>query len=421
MSISRSSVDVNTLVDNARKCLIDAQLICQDANKRISLVQEKLSRWQQDINKLYFLLDCLENQYKFLSHEILDISIGKKLIREEWSDAVLNQLINNMKYWQNIITSEINTLNSTENKFARKNSNNEKMLGDFITMENGNILNKKLKEIPIIQKQIENIRAQYTHLKRKVVEQNFDKKLKDIRKEININFDSDNDAKNYLLMITYPDQMKLSVQELAEYITSLVNHFEKCKVLRDNKLEEEDFNELLKVIKNDDLELDSILELLMKTVEDSGDVLKEANYILEEKTILKNQLHSELAKLIGEFQKHHESLLIFKNISEIITIFKKSCLGDINITKQLIHFYKNFENSYQNLNEEVERRKRVTEKMKTVLKNCENELTRLNEEDRMYRKEFILKNGDFLPENILPGQIDDLSPLFTLNYTIRDE
>lgn len=36
------------------------------------------------------------------------------------------------------------------------------------------------------------------------------------------------------------------------------------------------------------------------------------------------------------------------------------------------------------------------------------------------RTHFLSENGAFLPETIWPGEIDDLSPLYALDYHIKE-
>ena len=113
-------------------------------------------------------------------------------------------------------------------------------------------------------------------------------------------------------------------------------------------------------------------------------------------------------------------MLIFNDISTLINTFRNACVLDISNTKELCHFYQQFEFSYQNLLHEIDRRKTVATEMATVIKSCQNRLNQLNEDDQKCRSEFLQQNGDFLPENIWPGKIDDFSPLFSLEYTVKD-
>lgn len=411
---------LNELTDNARKVLIESQLVCEETNKKISEFQSGLSNWEQDVSKLYFLNDCLENQYKLLTCEILDVGIDKSLIQKEWSDETLQALVSEMKYWQNVIAQEVTKLNETPHVLGGAQNNvEEKVLGDFIPIENKDILLKKLKDFPIIRIQIENIKLQYRNLRKKILEFGFLERIDNIRTELDTKLDSA-DPDVYMLTVEYPQTLKLKVENLADFITSLTSHYEKCQLLKGDKLDEQDFDELLTVIKGDDKNLNEVYLNLNQTVEESSDILRTSNILLTDKLNFKNEIHSEVTKLINEFKKHNESLLIFKNISDIITVFKNSCNESIEVVKQLVQFYKDFEKSYKNLIKEVDRRKLVSQNMKQIILNCENDLRKLNEEDQIERQVFLQNNGQFLPENIFPGNMDERGPMFTLQYTLND-
>lgn len=69
---------------------------------------------------------------------------------------------------------------------------------------------------------------------------------------------------------------------------------------------------------------------------------------------------------------------------------------------------------------EAKRRKEVANKMRTILEDCEIQLQDLNAQDQKERQNFIADNGNYLPETIWPGKIDDFSSLYTFEYNVKD-
>ena len=113
---------------------------------------------------------------------------------------------------------------------------------------------------------------------------------------------------------------------------------------------------------------------MQKAVRDVTSFANEVNAILDEKEDDKLEMRAAVLKLLTELRKHEEYISVFEGISTLIQKYKESCLDDIRQTRELLDFYSNFENSYQNLLLEVERRREVAEKMSQILKNCENQL-----------------------------------------------
>ncbi|CAR26601.1 hypothetical protein ZYGR_0H04190 [Zygosaccharomyces rouxii] len=408
-------------VSNARNFLVEAQVLCEEASMRIVGAKGELSKWQQDVSKLRFMISCLKSQGDFLYKNVLKVGIGENLIKTEWSQVMLVDLIKTMKYWQDQISARVAQLNNINNVLVSGNDTNDDQLnlGDFIPKENTHILDERLKEIPIIKQQIENITSQYHNMTKKVGEQLIFTRIKTVEATFNKNLGSES-LENKTLSIELPEEMDNLEHELVEYINSLTDHFDKCKLLQSKKLEGPSYQELLKVVTKDNGELGSILETLKDTIRDVDQVLENFKNLLERKTIDKVNLHSQINKLINEFHKHQEYLMIFKDISELISTFKESCLQEVKLTKELCEFYQNFKTSYYNLLDEVERRRSVAQEMTIVLQESQQKLHALHTQDQKAREGFLSENANYLPETIWPGKIDDLTPLYSLDYTIKD-
>lgn len=411
--------DLELFVSSARKTLVEAQVLCQEASMRISGAKGSLFQWQQDISKLKFMISCLKSQAEFLYNCILKSEIGENLIRNEWSQGLLVELIGQMKHWQGQLGDRLYRLDNIDNELVEPDDKGERVrLGDFIPKENAHILDERLKEIPIIRRQIDSIRSQYADMTRKVQNQLMQSKMTDVESLFDKNFGSSTDSIE--LSETYLTEMTNLEHELVEYLNSLTDHFDKCKMLQENDLQDQNRQELLEIVTRDHSELGSVLTTLRDTIEDVDHLLVKFKNNLEKNMVSGNQLRSEMNKIINEFHKYQEYLTIFKDISELISTFRETCLQEIQVAQELCEFYESFEASYYNLIEEAKRRRSVAKEMAKVLAECEHKLQSLNTQDHEVREKFLAENGNFLPETIWPGKIDDFAPLYSLQYSIKD-
>lgn len=423
-----SSVDVtevNSYLKNATKVLVEAQTLCSDTNKRITIIKDNVSILQKNISKLRFLYNCLEKQGNFLLNGILKKNIGENLITKEWSNFILVDLVNQMRQWQKRIDDQVAKLDNIENTLNSNQTRN--FLGDYISRDNVDILNEKLNEIPIIQKHIATIKLQYNDMLRKVNEKLIKKNMKEVKIELEVKFDQSSNQDMILLNETYSEQIVQLEEDLVSFLDSLTDHFDKCQLLKsylDGKgssasLNYNEFNDLFEVVEKDDKELDSILVSLCDIIDDVDKILPKYNELIDKKVKDKDELNSKMTKIINYFDKNAEYLVIFKDIAKLISLYKNSCLKDIQMVKELKDFYTNFEKSYDNLINEVQRRRNYSNKVQDIIDDCKRKLETLNTDDLKERQQFLEKNGNFLPENIWPNEIDDLAPLYTLQYSIK--
>ncbi|EDO16682.1 hypothetical protein Kpol_1052p29 [Vanderwaltozyma polyspora DSM 70294] len=410
---------IERFVNASRKTLVEAQVLCQDANSRISNARSSFSHWERSISKIRFLLNCLKNQGSFIKNCILKVGIEENLIEKEWTQSILVDLAKELKYWNSKINEQVRVLDSIENILDEDTKSESKNLGYFVSRDNLDILEKRLKEIPNVKYHIDNIRGQYNTMFKKVSNYLINKRLKSVQEYFLTNFENDSDDIKKLTT-TLPSKLVSLEHDLADYLSSITNHYDQSKLLQTLKPADPDYTDLLEVVKNDNSELDGIVTLLRETVDEVDETLKTFLGIFNEIELKQKECNKLLFGVIEEFKINHEYLLIFNDISSLIDNFKETCIEDINNTRSLCIFYQKFEIGYQNLLFEIERRKTVAQKMTDIIKNCELELSKINEEDQKNRSEFLKLNGDYLPENIWPGKIDDFSPLYSLEYSIKE-
>lgn len=327
---------------------------------------------------------------------------------------LLDELQGEMQRSQEEITGKIDALRRTKNELDGSGAT----LADFISMENIFLLGDKLKDVPVVQEQVEHIKVQYESLVDKVVEQLQNNRVRKLEADFAAAFRSGKNDFNAFSM-KYLQKIRQLETDLADILKSLTDHYDKCSLLKAGDLPAAEQAELFEVVKNDDQELDSIMGVLEVIVRDIKSLAKNVSIRLRQKERDKQQLKNAMGKAHSELLKYEEHLTVFQGIDDLIRNFKASCLHNVSKVRELCEFYDNFLNSYQVLLREVERRRRVAKQMEDILQACEGQLMALSDTDLKQRQQFLMRHGDYLPENIWPGNIDDLSPLYDLEYRIK--
>ncbi|SMN22709.1 similar to Saccharomyces cerevisiae YLR423C ATG17 Scaffold protein responsible for phagophore assembly site organization [Maudiozyma saulgeensis] len=430
LSIETFGEEITKYLNNATKILVEAQTLGSSTDTKITEIKKDASVLQQNISKVKFLYNCIEKQLHLLLEVILKKYIGEKIIDKEWSKNIMVDLVNLMKYWQDEIDQQIEKLGRIKNVLIvnpTNSSENDRFLCDYISVNDVNLLQAKLSEIPVIQKHISNIRKQYDGMVRKINDKIANKSLKELDKILQNKFDQTNDNDILLLNETYPEQLIQLEMDLINFLDSLTAHFDKCQLLNayienkgsDNSLDYIGFNNLLEIVRNDDKELNSIFSSLCDIIDDVDKFLPQYKQVIERKRVEQQELHNKMNKVIASLSKNYEYLSIFRDIMNLINLYKESCFKEIKTVSELRNFYSNFENSYESLLHEVERRKTYSKEMEQIINDCQNRLEKLNTQDQIERHDFLEKHGNYLPEDIWPNEIEDLTPLYTIDYSIK--
>ena len=426
-------VEVHDYLKNAIDVLSRAQVLCSDTSSDIVQVNNRLAEFQRRTARLRFLGDCVEQQAHFLLNTILKRKIGEGIIQHEWSENILHNLVDVMSKWQGEITAQITHLSGITNvllqpKEGQSDDETEtrKKLSDYISVENANVLQTDLNEIPVIQRHMTNIMEQYDEMRKRVQDKIIKKRLVDIKHILSSQFSVDN-SEIILLCDHSADQLSQLELDLVNFLGSLTAHFDKCQMLEDHinkptesRLNSHEFQELLGVVQNDDNDVGSILNSLNEIVTDVKKFIAETTQLLSKKEDQQRKLHSTINNVISSLTKNSEYLSVFADISDLIMKYKERCLEDTEMIKTLREFYGNFERSYENLIVEANRRKKCANSMKSVIEKCQRDLQKLDEEDATARKEFLENYGNYLPEDIWPNEIDNFSPLYSLEYNVRN-
>ena len=442
------SINLKHCLNNALNYLVETQSICFDCSLKVEAQRKQWSEWQIKIGKIVFLQDCIIKQSGFLYENVLHKRIEDSLLGEEWSNSSLDQLRDEMNLWQGRIDDKMKELENTENVLVNlKDKDNKITLANYITDENMTLLRHKIDEIPSIKKHINNIHIQYDELNSKIKNKLINNRIKELNSIIGkeLNIDSNKDIIS--LFNIYPRQLNDLENDLETILLSLVNHFDRCKLLNEicqrksdhnsnsvsNKPENNNDNlssthdclskndciNLYKIVEKDNEELPSILKTVKEIIKDINVTLEKSTKILNEKETIVELIKIKINKILMSLKKYNEYLLVFQDISNLITNFKETCKQDIKIIQQLYRFYEKYQKSYHNLLNEVDRRRKLVTKMERILKECEQNLKVLQIEDLSKRKQFLEDNGNFLPGNIWPDEIDNFESLYKMEYSIK--
>lgn len=411
----KTTKEVEIKLKNARNQLIDTQAECQELFKILSWARSQMDYHQKMRLKLKFIMDSLTSQVKFFSGPVLDIAIHRDLIEKEWSDNVLIELVKQLHHWQDQISFKIKMLIDTKYDLNDKYNN----LGDFICADHVNILQQKIEEVPVIQQQVQNIKLQYNSMKDRVDNQLMKVKLRRLSQYFETNFSADSVVFKGLEH-DFVIKVNSYETELADILKSVTDHYDKCELLKQNEMNDEDWKELFIVVKNDDSNLKDIKDILIELRIQITTFSKEFKIKTQDAQYHIDEFQLISSKLLTELEKSEEYITVFQAISNLISIYKNSCLTNINQVVELCHFYDKFKLGYRQLLSEKERRKNLAVRMESIIKDCQSKLKDLSDEDMNKRQLFLLENGDYLPENIWPDFIDDMDPLYELEYSIRN-
>lgn len=346
----------------------------------------------------------LGNVKKTATDKSRDISVNSRT--RLTVGARLAELEHSALMWQARLEKRVNRLSSIHNRL----DSNEPVLATYVPAQNVNILRDRLEELPAIKRSVADIRSQYEVMSRQVREDLLGRQLSALKNMCQEAFDSNADL---------PVQLSELEYDLIDIVHSLTSHYDQCLALNDSKLDTQDREDLLNIVRADHDRLPEILEDLQTTMKDVHKAVNNCEILGNTCSEFRISIKKQANKLLLELHRQQEYLVILRDIATLITDYQSNCLEDIQIVQGLCDFYEGFEHSYYKLLEEVERRRKTTEAMEEAIKSCERKLQELDQEDRNARENFLSEHGDYLPKNILPTNLDDGTPLYKISYTLK--
>lgn len=256
----KTDQELQKIWNNARNQLIETQLQCEDLFKVLSKIRSEMDECQKVRLKLKFILTSVINQITFFDNCVLDAAISKDLIDTEWSTIVLIDTVNELKYWQEKISTKMKMLEKT--KYELTNEHDD--LSDFVCKDHVDVLQQKIDEIPVIKQQVNNIKQQYVSMKDKVENHSRKVKIKRLQQHFDTNFSAHSTLYRQL-EVEFLSELNDYEEELADYLRSVTDHFDKCDLLRGGSIDDMDRTELLSIVKHDDIDLNGIKDILLET------------------------------------------------------------------------------------------------------------------------------------------------------------
>lgn len=392
---------------NAKKSLSEARGLCEDAYRQLHATRLRFQSVKKRQSNWNFITTCLERQCRFLLDQILPQGVGNTLKLQRTDVAALNQV---MVQWQSQIDKQLTTMANIPNKLVR----DEYCLRDYITMNDVNLLNDRLDEIPLVETHLKNIALQYHEMCQKVESDLINIQLHKV-KEVNTSL-NDHILHN---LEDFPLRLNEFEDEMVEILQSMTQHFDKTSILVNWDYQLGNPDKLFEVVQKDDQELPTIRNSLFNLFDDIDKLIFEFKEQLDKFGELDMQSKQVSDSILQDLDKYDEYLQIFKDINDLISKFSVTCQDDLKTIQDLSNFYTNFQDSYSQLLLEKERRAELSIKMERILQNCALELNKLNEIDMLEREKFLNEHGDYLPDDIWPQEISDMSSMYDLKYWVK--
>ena len=396
------------LLQSATNSLIEAQTLCESVSNQITKARNQLVFYEKQSQNVHFQTDCIMEQHSFLQNSILKLKIGDQLIDKEWKTIFFNDLFQSLQKWQLQLQNKYKRLQATPYEIDETQDN----LADFIDPESINAVQLKIDDFHIMQEEIARIEELYQKMILKLQTKLAEKKIRKLLEKVAHKYSKD--VQNQCT--TYEEDLHNLELDLSDFLNSITSHFDKCQMLAHQYNEE-----LYKIVSIDDLKIDDILESLSDISTDVTEVCSSVtSFFSRQETIVSIEiLKTSMRNIIEEFVKLETQLVVFENVRQVIVNYKENSQNDIEEIKNLCDHYDKYLASYNNLLKEITRRRKVSHEMEVILKDAQQKLAKIDEQDMKKRKKFLQDNGDNLPQDIWQPEINSFEPLYKLNYEIK--
>ncbi|CDK24698.1 unnamed protein product [Kuraishia capsulata CBS 1993] len=406
--------DISNWVIDARQRLSEAEIICGRANEHLLSSTERLSKRDNQLPKLVYLFDSTKQQLRLLG--ILKDSLVLVLQQlMERKSAISNKLKRDAARLTNIVHS----LKTVKVEASFKHSGTTGTLFDFISDED---IQNMVNDIEVILEQndvlsnggrtdillqsfntdIDSFQHDLDSLHKLFMTSAslpWSRKQKDPQ---NVSLDKDADSINQLLQMN--SELELDMVSL---LKSLSNHYDQCSkgsvLLKSPQVPQQEKQELFAVLQNDVNELPSVLDILE---DDRAQISQNCEYILNicEQSEKFNSKVQEYVQSLESFGKNKLQAHYMKDFRAGVQPIRANIKRAEEFHKQvldLIDYYTNFVRSYNSLVLEIDRRHHVNNRIAELVKSLQSSISQIEEDDSKAREDFLLRNADYLPQNII--------------------
>ncbi|KAH3671232.1 hypothetical protein WICMUC_004749 [Wickerhamomyces mucosus] len=387
-----------------------AERVGEKANTLLTATKDTVRVHDERLIKGNFLLDSIDQQLQLLEtiRNSIHMSINRK---QQASTQTSNQLANSIDE----LELEYDDLKQVHVDKALNSSS--KRLYDLVTTDILKQLKSKDMEInDVCTNIIEELKEQDYVLNNKI--KLFTKEYDKLESEITVF----NEIQWLDTLIEENNQFE---EEIASLIESVTIHYDQCVrglMVVQGKLTIplQEKEELFDILAKDFVEVPNVISDIEEIFSDIENRCDKVNSFVKNQALYL-RLQSLFKQLIsfGEHDLSDILALMTRHSKNFDTILSETYLTCEECTA-LIQHYKKFKKSYYSLLLELQRRSDIRAKLESVLRDTENKLKSIQEEDFRYRNSFLKNNGAFLPSDLYLGINDIESPLYHLKCDLFD-
>jgi autophagy-related protein 17 len=358
-------------LQNSLNHLQKAEQIGERTKSLLQYTRKTLQRRDYYANRSCYLLDALKQQ-----NELLGVAVTSVILQIDEKRLELSSLEEELE----------DSIEQTQGRYDElkrirvPSSLKECTLYDFISDDMIHVLREKRKTLKVGNGLVSAMDKEH-------------KKLT----QLSISLPQEPELESSEIFNTLAEVQEIEV-EIATILESLTSHYDQCTkgVAVSNgelELDSKEKEELFSVLEKDDNELPDILTEL----EDCFQELKLRCDSIKMNTHLYDSLVHKVASMkeIGDvlewtFHSLENTMAQFTKLSSDI---HSKCVE----SHELCTHYINFQNSYGDFLNEINRRRELQAKMKSIAENAQSSLEMLVQQDQKQRTKFLKCHGDTLP------------------------
>ncbi len=399
--------NITSWTEHALKQLSDAKKVCDDANNFINLSTTKLASRDNQLPKLRFYTDAIQQQLRLLGiiKDSLKLSLDENFKKKQATKRE--------------ITGKIETLNTTIEEMKRIKVDSsfdlkEPPLAYYISEKE---VSQLLEDVKFALKEMDdltkNSRVDALMIRLGSDLDNFWNEFKALEAHFPANKGKQGQQDSISRLLKIDKELEL---DMVSILKSFNNHYDQCvqgaNILSEDDISPEEKESLYRVLQEDTDELPQAMNCLkndrdtlvmnckelIKNVDIFHSYFERVEEFIKELTIFgKDQLLEQL----NEFDN------INKNFQDKLRGLSK-LKGTINI---YIDDFSEFVVAYYALILEMQRRKESDAKIEGIIDGFKQHLSAAICDDSEKKTEFLKAHGDFLPENLVSARIINSPPL----------
>ncbi|KAG0137087.1 autophagy-related protein 17 [Tuber indicum] len=421
------SVDLTNWFLDAKRSLASVAL-CARANSLVDSARGALQEAAIVSSKCLFLRNTLQDQLLVvirvnrMMHSVREASKSdfEKIVADlDNADARLNQTLGVLR--KSVVDPAFNPPGNPEREESTPMATKPRTLHDFVDDEGIENLKSRLRHL------IDQVQESHDALLTSLTE--FDGDISELDTTINnlTEFASNNSQGGRITSESIRPQIHALEEQagaMAGLLEALTQHYDRCsEALKQSEpttnhnqeggmmgmaesMSPEEKQEMYRVLEKDAMEVDDVVTELKERYNDMENIQSHVLGQLEELNMLRHNTYATFA-LFEQFQtnlgSYVERMREFETQQEGYARGMEDRLDEL---WQLGEFYEGFISAYDAMVIEVGRRKGVSVRMETIIRDAMKKLQVLYDDDLADREAFKEEQGHLLPVDIWPGVMD---------------